>query len=69
LQGRIKLFSQFIHRPGRSLGTDAVWQLPRSLFAKRQRQKFPEGELLLIAICSNTDRNGVLRHVTAQGAV
>src|SRR5437773_7088601 len=52
-----------------TLGLFTAWQTPLSLFTKRQREELSESEFVLLAICSNTDTNGVLRHVEAQSAM
>src|SRR5216683_6414213 len=65
----MKLFSEFIRRPGDSLWADAVWQLPRPLFAERQSQQLTESEFLFIAISGHSDGEFVLRHVASQRAM
>jgi hypothetical protein len=46
-----------------------VWQTPLALFAKRQRQELSQCQLMLVAIRSDANGHGILRHVAAQGAM
>jgi len=58
-----KLLGKFLRWLWRAVGLFAVWQTPLALFAKRQNEKVAERELVFVAICSDADGHGVLRHV------
>src|SRR5947208_8276695 len=64
-----KLLREFTRRLGSAFWQLAAWQPPRALFGKRQNEELSKRELVFLAIRSDADGHGVLRHITTQCAV
>ncbi len=67
--GLAKLLREPVRWLGLAVGLFAAGQTPLALFAKRQNKKLAEGELVFVAIGSDANGHGVLRHVTTQSAM
>jgi len=59
----LRLLRKFIRRLGGALRQLTAWQSPWALLTKRQRKELSKRELVFLAIRSDANGNGVLRHV------
>src|SRR6266481_228404 len=64
-----RLLCEFICRLRLALGDLAVWQPPRALLTKWESEELSEREFVFLTICRYSDRDVILRHVTAQRAM
>ena len=64
-----QLFRELLRWLRLTVGFVTVWQTPLALLAKRQHQELSQCQLMLVAIRSDANGHGILRHVTAQGAM
>jgi len=63
------LFGELLRCFRLAVGLFAIRQPPRALLTKGEGEKFSQGELIFLAIGSNTYGYGVLRHVLSQRAM